>query len=85
MARYAMESSKQLAAGIIILVDKGYTTLSKYHPDLLSDTPNSPGPSNSSWKGGRLAASEVENAGIVSSVCCKLYKTARKWLPFLHL
>ncbi|XP_057495923.1 uncharacterized protein LOC130780909 isoform X3 [Actinidia eriantha] len=65
MARYAMESSKQLAAGIINLGDKGYTTLSKYYPDLLSDTPNSPGPSNSGWKGGRLAASEVENAGIV--------------------
>ncbi|GFY80694.1 autophagy 18 G-like protein [Actinidia rufa] len=65
MARYAMESSKQLAAGIINLGDKGYTTLSKYYPDLLSDTPNSPGPSNSGWKGGRLAASELENAGIV--------------------
>ncbi|XP_057474386.1 LOW QUALITY PROTEIN: autophagy-related protein 18g-like [Actinidia eriantha] len=65
MARYAMESSKQLATGIINLGDKGYTTLSKYYPDLLSDTSNSPGPSNSGWKVGRLAASEVENAGIV--------------------
>ncbi|PSR94788.1 Autophagy-related protein like [Actinidia chinensis var. chinensis] len=65
MARYAMESSKQLAAGIINLGDKGYKTLSKYYPDLLSDTPNSPGPSSSGWKVGRLAPSEVENAGIV--------------------
>ncbi|KAL6978462.1 hypothetical protein U1Q18_020130 [Sarracenia purpurea var. burkii] len=68
MARYAMESSKQLAAGIINLSDKGYKRLSRisrYCPDLLPDTPSSPVSSSSGWKVGRLAASEMENAGMV--------------------
>ncbi|KAI8574597.1 hypothetical protein RHMOL_Rhmol01G0366400 [Rhododendron molle] len=61
MARYAMESSKQLANGIINLGDKGYKTLTRYCPD----SPSSPVSPSSGWKGGRLTASEVENAGMV--------------------
>ncbi|PIN13415.1 WD40 repeat protein [Handroanthus impetiginosus] len=60
MARYAVESSKQLAAGILTLGDMGYKKLSKLYPDLLPDGANSPG-----WKIGKLAASEPENAGFV--------------------
>lgn len=65
MARYAMESSKQLANGIMNLGDKGYKTLSRYVPDLLPDSPSSPVSPSSGWKVGRLTASEVENAGMV--------------------
>lgn len=68
MARYAMESSKQLANGIINLGDKGYKTLTRYCPDLLPDSPSSPVSPSSGWKVGRLTASEVENAGMVSSL-----------------
>ncbi|KAL6564280.1 hypothetical protein OROMI_015730 [Orobanche minor] len=61
MARYAMESSKHLAAGLFTLGDKGYKKLSKYYPELLPDSPSSPG-----WKAGKLAASEPENAGVIA-------------------
>ena len=37
VARYAMESSKQLAVGLITLDDMGYKTLSKYYQDLVLD------------------------------------------------
>ncbi|KAG8370690.1 hypothetical protein BUALT_Bualt13G0009500 [Buddleja alternifolia] len=60
MARYAVESSKHLASGIISLGDMGYKKLSKYYPELLPDGASSPG-----WKTGKLAASEPENAGLV--------------------
>lgn len=62
MARYAMESSKQLAAGIMNLGDKGYKTISKYCPDLL-DGPSSPVPLKSGWKG--IADPETDKAGLV--------------------
>ncbi|KAK9139508.1 hypothetical protein Scep_009189 [Stephania cephalantha] len=69
VARYAMESSKQLAAGIINLGDMGYKTLSKYCQELLPDGSNSPVSSSSGWKVGRLGSSvhsmETDNAGIV--------------------
>ncbi|XP_077240607.1 autophagy-related protein 18g-like isoform X2 [Tasmannia lanceolata] len=69
VARYAMESSKHLAAGIINLGDMGYKTLSKYCQDLLPDGSNSPVSSNSSWKVGRVSSavhpSETDNAGMV--------------------
>ncbi|XP_073314957.1 autophagy-related protein 18g-like [Primulina huaijiensis] len=61
MARYAMESSRHLAAGILTLGDMGYKKLSKYCPELLHESPSSPG-----WKIGKLAASEPENAGVVA-------------------
>ncbi|EPS70977.1 hypothetical protein M569_03781, partial [Genlisea aurea] len=61
MARYAVESSKHLAAGLLTLGDMGYKKLSKYYPDLLPDSCSSPG-----WKTGKLAASEPENAGVVA-------------------
>ncbi|KAK4441711.1 Autophagy-related protein 18g [Sesamum alatum] len=60
MARYALESSKQLAASILTLGDMGYKKLSKCYPELLPDDPGSPG-----LKTGKLAASEPENAGLV--------------------
>lgn len=65
MARYAVESSKQLASGIVNLGDMGYKTLSRYCPELLPDGSNSPIPSNSGWRA-RLAASETDNGGMVS-------------------
>lgn len=68
MARYAMESSKHLAAGIINLGDLGYKTLSKYCQELLPDGSNSPVSSSSGWKVGRLASTEMDNAGMVSIV-----------------
>ncbi|KAD6120161.1 hypothetical protein E3N88_11432 [Mikania micrantha] len=64
VARYAMESSKQLAAGIITLGDKGYKTISKYYPDMLQDRPITPANSNPNRKV-RNASSEVDNAGLV--------------------
>ncbi|XP_022851064.1 autophagy-related protein 18g [Olea europaea var. sylvestris] len=60
MARYALESSKQLATGILTLGDMGYKKLSKYYPELLPDGSSSPG-----WKGGKLLTSEPEDAGVV--------------------
>ncbi|XVF57369.1 hypothetical protein PTKIN_Ptkin06aG0199900 [Pterospermum kingtungense] len=67
VARYAMESSKQLAAGLINLGDMGYKTLSKYYQDLIPDGSGSPVSSNSGWKVGRGAShsSEADIAGTV--------------------
>ncbi|OVA04397.1 WD40 repeat [Macleaya cordata] len=69
VARYAMESSKHLAAGIINLGDMGYKTLSRYCQELLPDGSNSPVSSNSSWKVGRVGSAahstETDNAGMV--------------------
>lgn len=58
VARYAMESSKQLATG---LFDMGYKTLSKYYQDFIPDGSSSP-VSSSGWKVGR----ESDIAGMVS-------------------
>lgn len=66
VARYAMESSKQLAAVIINLGDKGCKTLYKYCQELLPDGSSSPVSSNSGWKVSRLAGTEMDNAGMVS-------------------
>ncbi|XP_010522679.1 PREDICTED: autophagy-related protein 18g isoform X2 [Tarenaya hassleriana] len=66
MARYAMESSKQLAAGLINLGDMGYKTFSKYCQELLPDGSSSPVSPNSIWKAGGLAGSDAENAGVVA-------------------
>ncbi|KAF2287943.1 hypothetical protein GH714_003393 [Hevea brasiliensis] len=67
MARYAMESSKQIATGLINLGDMGYKTLSRYCQDLIPDGSSSPVYSNSSWKVGRGAthSAETDNAGMV--------------------
>ncbi|MCL7041808.1 hypothetical protein MKW94_013763, partial [Papaver nudicaule] len=69
VARYAMESSKQLAAGIINLGDVGYKTMSKYYKELSPDGSSSPVSSNSSWKIGRLRpasqSTETDIAGVV--------------------
>ncbi|KAK1316713.1 Autophagy-related protein 18g [Acorus calamus] len=69
VARYAMESSKHLAAGIINIGDMGYKTLSKYCNELLPDGSTSPVLSHSSRKSGRYPSivhqSEVDNAGMV--------------------
>ncbi|GFQ02348.1 autophagy-related protein 18g [Phtheirospermum japonicum] len=61
MARYAVESSKHLAAGLVTLGDMGYKKLSKYYPELLPESHSSTG-----WKAGNLAASEPENAGVIA-------------------
>ncbi|PNY17060.1 autophagy-related protein 18h-like, partial [Trifolium pratense] len=67
VARYAMESSKHLASGLINLSDMGYKTLSKYYQDLLPDGSSSPVSPNSSWKVGRFASNstETDTAGVV--------------------
>ncbi|XVF21850.1 hypothetical protein REPUB_Repub12eG0124900 [Reevesia pubescens] len=65
VARYAMESSKHLANGLINLGDMGYRTLSKCCQELLPDGSNSPVSPNSVWKVGRLAGTEMDNAGMV--------------------
>ncbi|XP_008809283.1 autophagy-related protein 18h-like isoform X2 [Phoenix dactylifera] len=68
VARYAVESGKQLAAGILNLGDMGYKTLSRYCQELLPDGSSSPLSSNSR-RVGRLPAtmhhSEADNAGMV--------------------
>ncbi|PON85543.1 Breast carcinoma amplified sequence [Trema orientale] len=65
MARYAKESSKQLAAGLLNLGDMGYKTLSKYYQELIPDGSGSPIPSNCSWKVGRGHLTESDIAGMV--------------------
>ncbi|CAA7036828.1 unnamed protein product [Microthlaspi erraticum] len=62
MARYAMESSKHLAAGLLNLGDKGFKTLSKYCQDGSgSSLSSSPG-----WKVGAAGSSpESDVAGMV--------------------
>lgn len=62
VARYAMESSKQLANGLLNLGDMGYKTLSKYYQEFIPDGSSSPVSSNCSWKVGR----ESDIAGMVS-------------------
>ncbi|CAH8388371.1 unnamed protein product [Eruca vesicaria subsp. sativa] len=66
MARYAMESSKQLANGLLNLGDMGYKTLSKYYQEMLPDGSSSPASPNSIWKVGGVAGSDAENAGMVA-------------------
>lgn len=61
MARYAMESSKNLAAGII-----------KYCHDLLPEGSNSPVASNLGWKVGRVTGAAMDNAGMVGIVSLRL-------------
>ncbi|KAL5768414.1 hypothetical protein ACOSP7_014966 [Xanthoceras sorbifolium] len=67
VARYAMESSKQLAAGLINLGDMGYKTLSRYYQDFIPDGSSSPVSSNATWKVGRGASysTETDVAGMV--------------------
>ncbi|KAE9611951.1 putative transcription factor WD40-like family [Lupinus albus] len=67
VARYAMESSKHLAAGLINLSDMGYQKLSKYYQDLIPDGSSSPVSSNSSWKVNRVTSNSTETdmAGVV--------------------
>lgn len=66
MARYAMESSKQLANGLLNLGDMGYKTLSKYYQEMLPDGSSSPASPNSIWKVGGVAGLDAENAGMVA-------------------
>ncbi|CAN1838190.1 Autophagy-related protein 18h, partial [Linum perenne] len=66
VARYAMESSKQLATGLMSLGDMGYKTLSRYCQDFVADGSSSPVSPNSSWKG-RITphSAEADIAGMV--------------------
>ncbi|KAK4782294.1 hypothetical protein SAY86_016396 [Trapa natans] len=67
MARYAMESSKQLAAGLINLSDMGYKTLSRYYQEFVPDGSSPPVSSNSSWKAVRAPthSADADIAGVV--------------------
>ncbi|RWW50259.1 hypothetical protein BHE74_00043502 [Ensete ventricosum] len=69
VARYAMESSKTLAAGFRNLGDMGYKTWSKYCQEIIPDGCSSPLPSNLSRRSGRHPPtshpSESDNAGMV--------------------
>ncbi|XP_024031449.1 autophagy-related protein 18h isoform X2 [Morus notabilis] len=65
VARYAKESSKQLAAGLLNLGDMGYKTLSKYYQELIPDGSGSPISSNGSWTVGRGHLTESDCAGMV--------------------
>lgn len=62
MARYAIESSKQLASGLINLGDMSYRTLSKYCHELLSNGSSSQTSLNSSRKSCISVAHSTENA-----------------------
>lgn len=57
VARYAMESGKHLASGII-----------KYCQELLPDGSSSPVQSNSGWKVGRVVGMDTDNAGMVGII-----------------
>ncbi|KAG5541305.1 hypothetical protein RHGRI_021219 [Rhododendron griersonianum] len=61
VARYAMESSKQLAAGLVNLGDKGYKTFTKYYHELMPDGSSPPASSNSGWKVGKAPTTSTEN------------------------
>ncbi|KAL8530760.1 hypothetical protein ACS0TY_007704 [Phlomoides rotata] len=52
--------ARAIASGLYTLGDMGYKKFSKYCPEMLPDSPSSPG-----WKAGKLAASEPENAGVI--------------------
>ncbi|KAF8112105.1 hypothetical protein N665_0067s0025 [Sinapis alba] len=68
VARYAMESSKHLAAGLLNLGDKGYKTISKYCQDLKHEVPGSSLSSSPGRKVGRgptSADSDVAGTVIV--------------------
>lgn len=67
VARYAMESSKQLAAGLVNLGDKGYKTFTKYYHELLPDGSSPPASSNSGWRVGRAPtqSTDTDTAGTV--------------------
>ncbi|XP_059662533.1 autophagy-related protein 18f isoform X2 [Cornus florida] len=68
VAHYAKESSKQLAAGIVTLGDKGYKKLSRYYSELIPDSNNSPQTGSPRWKvngtiNGHLP--DADNVGMV--------------------
>ncbi|GAB2262596.1 hypothetical protein Droror1_Dr00003593 [Drosera rotundifolia] len=58
VARRAVESSKQLASGLVNLGDRGYRTISKYCQELLPESPTTPLLM-------RLDSAEAESAGVV--------------------
>lgn len=70
VARYAMESTKQLASGILSIGDMGYKTLSKYYQELVPDGSPSSLAATSTRRTGRLPPvshpTESDNTGMVT-------------------
>ena len=85
VARYAVESSKHLAVGLLSLGDKGYKTISKYCQDLKHDGPSSSLSSSPGWKVGRVAASSAESdvAGTVSLLVTSSFLDYIGYKPFI--
>lgn len=68
VAHYAKESSKQLAAGIMTLGDRGYKQLSRYCSELLPDSNRSLQSGSLVWKVNRTVnghLTDAENVGMV--------------------
>ncbi|GAB2277857.1 hypothetical protein Dimus_012559 [Dionaea muscipula] len=76
VAHYAMESSKQLAAGIVTLGDIGYKTFSRYYSELRPDSSHSAHSISPSWDSngntnGNLLDADSVGMVIVRDVCSK--------------
>lgn len=72
VAHYAKESSKQLAAGIVTLGDKGIKKLSRYYSELLPESNNSLQSGAQGLKGVGTLNGHAADADSVGMVCINL-------------
>ncbi|EEF39532.1 breast carcinoma amplified sequence, putative [Ricinus communis] len=68
VAHYAKESSKQLAAGIVMLGDMGYKKFSRYCSELLPDSHSSFQSANPGWKANSTVNGHLPDADNVGMV-----------------